>query len=97
MWLVTSLIAATGVTAVYIALRDPKKYNLDWLCLMLWGLAVMVLVDHVIGYIREGGEFIEFTTGGLVPNGTVLGIMMLIPIFTIWEIAALVSKARRAS
>jgi len=62
---------------------------------MLWGLAIMVLVDHSIGYLREGGEFIEITTGGFIQNGALLGITMLIPIFIIWEVAALISKGRR--
>lgn len=54
----------------------------------------MVLIDHSIGYIQEGGEFIEVTTDGFIKSGTLLGITMLIPIFIIWEIVALASKGR---
>lgn len=91
MWLITSFLAAIAVTVVYIYAKNPKKFHLDWLCLMLWGLAVMVLIDHSIGFIREGGEFMEVTT-----EGTLLGIMMLMPLFIVWEIVALISKGRRA-
>jgi len=61
---------------------------------MLWGLAIMVLIDHSIGFLMEGGEFIEVITEGYVENSTLLGILMLIPIFVVWEIAALISKSR---
>ncbi|MGB9717718.1 MAG: hypothetical protein ACPL4E_04685 [Thermoproteota archaeon] len=86
--------AAILVTAVYIYSKNPKTYRLDWLCLMLWGLAIMVLVDHTLGFIIEGGEFIETSTEGYIENGTLLGITMLIPIFLAWEISVLVSKRR---
>ena len=90
MWLITSFIAAIAVTAVWIF--APKKYQLGFLGLMLWGLAIMVLVDHIIGY--QGGPFIEMETNGLITNGTVLGITMLIPIFIIWEISLVHSKLK---
>ena len=88
MWLITSFIAAIAVTAVWIFAQ--KKYQLGFLGLMLWGLAIMVLIDHIMGY--QGGPFIEMETNGLITNGTVLGITMLIPIFMIWEISLIRSK-----
>lgn len=90
MWLITSFIAAIAVTAVWIF--APKKYQLSFLSLMLWGLAIMVLVDHIMGY--QGGPFIEMETNGLITNATVLGITMLIPIFIIWEISLVHSKLK---
>jgi len=90
MWLITTLIAALIVTAIwYIA---PKKYYLEYLSLMLWGAAIMIFVDHCLGY--EGGEFLEMQTDGLIPNGIVLGIAMLIPVFLIWEIILLVKDPK---
>jgi len=93
MWLVTTILAAIAVTAVWYV--KPKVYKLDILSLMLWGTSVMILVDHVLGY--EGGEFLELQTDGLITNGTLLGIVMLIPIFVIWEILLITSeqKAKR--
>lgn len=90
MWLITSLIAAVAVTSIWII--APKKYQLGLLCLMLWGLSIMVLVDHIMGY--EGGAFVEMETNGLIPNGIVLGITMLIPIFLIWEISLIHLKLK---
>jgi hypothetical protein len=90
MWLIISFIAAIAVTAIWIFAL--KKYQLGFLGLMLWGLSIMLLVDHVMGY--EGGAFVEMETDGLIPNGIVLGIAMLIPIFIIWEISLIHSKVK---
>ncbi|MGQ9479432.1 MAG: hypothetical protein ACUVQ0_05390 [Thermoproteota archaeon] len=84
MWLIVSLLAATLVTAIHILAENSRRYRLDWLSLMLWGLVAMVLVDHVIGFITEGGEFIEVTTDGYIENSALLGMVMLMPIFALW-------------
>ncbi|MFH1234057.1 MAG: hypothetical protein V1493_00385 [Candidatus Diapherotrites archaeon] len=90
MWLITSFIAAIIATAAWAF--APKKYRLDFLALMLWGLATMVLVDHLMGF--EGGQFIKMETDGLIANGTVLGIAMLMPILIIWEIRIVIAKLK---
>jgi hypothetical protein len=90
MWLITTSVAAIATTAVWAF--APKKYKLDFLSLMLWGLAIMLLVDHVMGY--EGGPLIEMETEGLIESGTVLGIAMLIPIFVIWEVSLVLSQVK---
>ena len=90
MWLITTFLAALIVTlAWFIA---PKKFKLNALVLMLWGLSIMILVDHIMGY--EGGSFIEMETDGLIQSGLVLGIAMLIPILIIWEVMLLISKMK---
>jgi hypothetical protein len=90
MWLVTTLIAAITVTAIWYI--KPKIYKLDLLSLMLWGTSIMILVDHVLGY--EGGEFLEVQTDGLITNGTFLGIVMIIPILIIWGIILIISRPK---
>ena len=90
MWLVTTLIAALIVTAAWYFTK--KDYKLDLLSLMLWGTSIMILVDHIIGY--EGGAFIELETEGLITNGTLLGIVMLIPVFVVWELVLIVTKPK---
>jgi len=91
MWLATTSIAAAGATLAKFVL--PKKYKLDFLALMLWGAVIMILVDHIFGY--EGGRFLEQPTDGMIKNGAVLGIAMLIPVFVIWGISLLISKLKR--
>jgi len=83
-------MAAIIVTAIWA--YAPKKYKLGSLALMLWGLSIMILIDHVFGY--EGGPFLEMETDGLIENGTVLGIAMLIPVFILWEMQLVTSKLK---
>ena len=90
MWLITTLIVAIFVTAIWYV--KPKIYKLDVLSLMLWGTSIMIFVDHILGY--EGGEFIELETDGLITSGTLLGIVMLIPIFILWEILLIIDKPK---
>jgi len=80
MWLVTSLIAAVSATIAWRLV--PKNYRMDILSIMLWGLTAMIFVDHILTY--ESGSFLEMETDGLVANGVLLGLLMLIPVFAIW-------------
>ena len=93
MWLVTTVIAAIMVTAIWYI--KPKIYKLDFLSLMLWGTSIMILVDHVLGY--DGGEFLEVQTDGLITNGILLGFVMIIPILIIWEIILIMSHQKEKS
>ena len=90
MWLITTLIAAIVVTAIWYV--KPKIYKLDILSLMLWGTSIMILVDHIVGY--QGGEFIELETDGLITSGILLGIVMLIPILILWEILLIIARPK---
>ena len=91
MWLVTTSVAAAGATFGNSVL--PKNYKLGFLALMLWGAAAMILVVHILGY--EGGVFVEKTTDGMIKNGAMLGIAMLVPIFIVWGISLLISNLKR--
>lgn len=55
----------------------------------------MILIDHLIGY--EGGKFLIRETDGIIKNGTILGFLMLIPVFLVWFIALLIAKFQRFS
>lgn len=81
MWLITSFVAA--VFAALAWMFFDGRHRLGELSLMLWGLVVFVLVDHVFGY--EGGAFIEYTADGMIESGLLLGLAMLAPIFLIWQ------------
>jgi len=91
MWLVTTSIAAAGATIGKFII--PRDYKLGFLALMLWGAAAMILVDHVLGY--EGGAFLQKTTGGMIKNGAMLGMAMLVPVFVTWGISLLISNSKR--
>jgi hypothetical protein len=91
MWLVTTSIAALIVTLLFLLLRN--KYKLGFLSLMLWGAAIMILVDHILGY--KGGKLIEMETDGVINNGVLLGLTMLAPVFLIWIVVISISRFQR--
>ncbi|MEO0114215.1 MAG: hypothetical protein ABIK93_01915 [candidate division WOR-3 bacterium] len=80
MWFFPIFIAAIIATLLWFILK--KRYRLGFLSLMLWGATIMMLVDHLLGY--EGGEFFARETNGIIKNGTLLGLVMLIPILLLW-------------
>jgi hypothetical protein len=89
MWLVILTFSATIATALWYSKAEDDKYMLRLLSLILWGASIMVFVDHVMGYITEGGEFLEMTT-----EATVLGIAMLITALIVWEIVLLLKDPK---
>jgi len=89
MWLIILSFAATITTALWYSKAENDKHMLNFLSLILWGTTIMVLVDHVIGYLMEGGEFLEITV-----EATVLGSVMLIAALVIWEIALLIKDPK---
>ena len=95
MWFIVVLVAAIAASAAYLALKnDRKTYRLGLLSLMLWGVAIMVAVDHSISYL-EGGPFMEAATDGLVTNPVLLGVLMTAPVFAIWALAAFTPLGKR--
>ncbi|KAA0006474.1 MAG: hypothetical protein FE045_03030 [Thermoplasmata archaeon] len=89
MWLIIISFAAAITTAIWYVF-DNGKYKLSLLSLILWGSAIMIFVDHAMGYIEEGGEFIETTL-----NATLLGIVLLIVAIMIWELVLLWSDPKK--
>lgn len=79
MWLIIVLITATIVTALWYLRDDIPKLN--YLSLILWGTTIMVFVDHIMGYLSEGGEFIEMTS-----DAALLGIVLVTTAIILWEI-----------
>ncbi|MGQ9545471.1 MAG: hypothetical protein ACUVQX_06765 [Candidatus Bathycorpusculaceae bacterium] len=89
MWLIILAIAAAIATPIWYSRADDDKYMLKLLCLILWGATIMVFVDHVMGYLMEGGEFFELTI-----EATILGFALLIAALVVWEIVLLLKDPR---
>ena len=89
MWLIILAFAAAIATPIWYSMADEDKYLLRLLCLILWGATIMVFVDHVMGFLMEGGEFFELTS-----DATVLGFAMLIAALVIWEIVLLLKDPK---
>jgi len=89
MWLVILAFAAAIATALWYSKAEDDKYMLKLLSSMLWGAAIMVFVDHAMGYLMEGGEFFEATA-----EATILGAVMLIGALVVWEAALLLKDPK---
>jgi peptidoglycan biosynthesis protein MviN/MurJ (putative lipid II flippase) len=89
MWLVVISLVAAIVTAVWYAKDEKGEYKLGSLSLILWGTAIMVFVDHLMGYLAEGGEFFEISS-----DATLLSIVLVIVAFIVWEVYLLLKDPK---
>jgi O-antigen/teichoic acid export membrane protein len=90
MWLIILAFAAAIATPIWYSMAEDDKYLLRLLCLILWGATIMVFVDHVMGYLMEGGEFLELRL-----DATVLGFAMLTAALVIWEIILILKDPKK--
>lgn len=89
MWLLVLAMAAVLSTAVWYSKAENDVYMLKLLSLILWGATIMVFVDHVMGYLMEGGEFLEMSV-----EATVLGFVLLVSALVVWEIILLIKDPK---
>ena len=89
MWLIMTSLAAIITTIVWYVKAPKDKYKLGLLSLMFWGATLMWLVDHVMAYLTEGGEFFEINL-----DATLLGISVIIFALLVWLIVLLVSDPK---
>jgi len=91
MWLIMTALAAIITTAIWYANAPEDKYKLGLLSLFFWGATLMWLVDHVMAYVTEGGEFLEINL-----DATLLGVAVIVLALFVWEIVLLVSDPKGA-
>lgn len=89
MWLVILAFAAAISTVIWYSNAEDDKYMTNVLCLVLWGATVMALIDRAIGYLVEGGVFLELTS-----EAVALGFVMLTAAIIIWEITLLIKDPK---
>ncbi|MCD6391075.1 MAG: hypothetical protein J7L92_03695 [Dehalococcoidia bacterium] len=89
MWLIMTALAAVIATAIWYVKAPEDKYKLGLLSLLFWGATIMWLVDHVIAYITEGGEFFEINL-----DATLLGVAVIVFALFVWEIVLVVSDPK---
>jgi hypothetical protein len=90
MWLILTALAAVISTAIWYAHAPNDKYKLGILSLFFWGATLMWLVDHVMAYLSEGGEFFEINL-----DATLLGVSVIILAVLVWEIVLLISDPKK--
>jgi uncharacterized membrane protein YhaH (DUF805 family) len=57
---------------------------------MYWGASLMWLVDHVMAYLMEGGEFLDISA-----DATLLGISVVILGLIIWLVMLLIKDPKK--
>lgn len=90
MWFLITALAAVIASALWYVNAPNDKYKLGFLSFVYWGAAIMWLVDHVIAYVQEGGEFFEIDV-----SATGLGLSVLLAGLLLWLIVLLVSDPKR--
>jgi hypothetical protein len=90
MWLILTALAAIITTVIWYVMSPRDKYKLGILSLMFWGATIMWLVDHVMAFLTEGGEFFEVNL-----DATMLGISVILLALIIWLTVLLVSDPKR--
>lgn len=89
MWLILTALAAIVTTVIWYVKGPEDKYKLGLLSLAFWGGALMWLVDHVIAFATEGGEFFEVNQ-----DATMLGVSVILVALLIWLVVLLVSDPK---
>jgi hypothetical protein len=89
MWLIMTSLAAVITSVIWYVKSPHDKYKLGLLSLMFWGATIMWLVDHIMAYLTEGGEFFEINL-----DATLLGISAVILALFVWLIVLLVSDPK---
>jgi hypothetical protein len=89
MWLIMTSLAAVITTVVWYVKSPQDKYKLGLLCLFFWGATVMWLVDHVMAFLAEGGEFFEINL-----DATLLGISVIILALLVWLAILMISDPK---
>jgi hypothetical protein len=89
MWLILTSLAAVITTIIWYTKTPGDKYKLGLLSLMFWGATLMWLMDHIMAYLTEGGEFFEINL-----DATLLGISIIILAILVWLIVLLLSDPK---
>jgi peptidoglycan biosynthesis protein MviN/MurJ (putative lipid II flippase) len=89
MFLILTFLAAIVSTIIWYVKSPDNKYRLGLLSLIFWGATLMWLVDHIMAYLIEGGEFFET---GL--EATILGISVILLALLVWVLVLLISDPK---
>ncbi|HZJ75803.1 MAG TPA: hypothetical protein VFD25_04360, partial [Clostridia bacterium] len=81
MFLIITAFAAMVTTIIWYINAPEDRYKLSTLSFIYWGATLMWLVDHVIAYLTEGGDFFEITL-----DATLLGITVVLVGLLAWII-----------
>lgn len=79
MWLIVTAFAAIIATIIwYVSDAAREEYKTGFLALVFWGTALMVFVDHTLGYLEEG-EFFDLSA-----DAAALSAVLVITGLMVW-------------
>ncbi|MGB9885614.1 MAG: hypothetical protein ACPLPT_09100 [Moorellales bacterium] len=90
MYFIITASAAVIATIIWYANAPKDTYRLGLLSLIFWGATLMWLVDHVMAYLLEGGEFLEVSL-----DAALLGISVVLLALVVWLGALLLADPKR--
>jgi uncharacterized membrane-anchored protein len=90
MWLLLTALAALVASALWYVGAPVDRYKLGFLSLIYWGATLMWLVDHVMAYVQDGGQFFEVTA-----SATAVGLSVLVLGLLVWLVRLLASDPKR--
>jgi len=82
-------LAAVITTVIWYIKAPDDKYKLNLLSLIFWGATLMWLVDHIMAFLTEGGEFFEINL-----DATLLGVTVIVLALLVWLIVLLISDPK---
>jgi peptidoglycan biosynthesis protein MviN/MurJ (putative lipid II flippase) len=91
MWLLMTALAAVITTAIWYVNAPEDKYKVGLLSLFFWGATLMWLMDHVMAFLAEGGEFFEINL-----DATMLGLSVIILALIVWLLVLVISDPKGA-
>jgi peptidoglycan biosynthesis protein MviN/MurJ (putative lipid II flippase) len=91
MFLILTALAAVIATVVWYANAPEDKYKVGMLSLFFWGATLMWLIDHLMAYLAEGGEFFELNL-----DATMLGISVILLALIVWMLILVISDPKGA-
>jgi len=89
MFLIMTALAAVIATAIWYINTPEDKYKVGMLSLFLWGATLMWLIDHVMAYLMEGGEFFELNL-----DATMLGLCVIVLALIVWVLILVISDPK---
>lgn len=76
---------ATAAIVALVKKKVPKRYHIEWLLLMLWGGALMLVVDHMIsGEVVWYFPFFTRSFSDISVEIVSVGIPMVGVTFIVW-------------
>lgn len=89
MFLLITAAAAIISTIIWYVHAPEDTYKVSTLCFIYWGATLMWLVDHIVAYRSEGGEFFEITV-----DAAMLGVTVVLCGLAAWLIVLLVKDPK---